>query len=83
MNKFEIAEKYISAILIKNLFPDTEGYEEKGEWWIKSPIRVDTKVGSFSINLNTGLYRDFANDDKGSKGRISYLVNRISKTGKI
>lgn len=66
MNKFEIAEKYLSATLIKNLFPDPEGYEEKNEWWIKSPIRIDNNIGSFSINLSTGLYKDLATDDKGN-----------------
>lgn len=79
MNKFEIANKYISGNLIKNLFPDSDGYEQKGEWWIKSPIRLDANVGSFSINLKTGLYKDLANNDKGNLIQLIAESSAISK----
>lgn len=38
-----------------------DGYEYK----VLNPTRSDSKPGSFSINLNTGAWADFATDDKG------------------
>ena len=38
-----------------------EGHEYKA----LNPTRADAKVGSFSVNLTTGAWGDFATDDKG------------------
>lgn len=36
------------------------------ELWLPSPLRSDRSIGSFSVNLSTGLFSDFASpDDKG------------------
>jgi hypothetical protein len=35
------------------------------EWVALNPTRNDGKPGSFSINMNTGIYSDFATGDKG------------------
>jgi putative DNA primase/helicase len=41
------------------------GKKENAEWKAPNPTRADNKVGSFSINLNTGMWSDFATGDKG------------------
>ncbi|WP_137719336.1 VapE domain-containing protein [Methylobacillus flagellatus] len=35
------------------------------EWSATNPNRADNNAGSFSVNLNTGEWGDFATDDKG------------------
>jgi Family of unknown function (DUF5906) len=35
------------------------------DWFCKSPGRTDSKIGSFSVNLVTGQWNDFASDDRG------------------
>jgi len=35
------------------------------EWVARNPRRADTNPGSFSVNLRTGRWADFATDDKG------------------
>ena len=49
---------------IQELFP--EGKEKKGEWWTLNPLRNDTTPNSFSINLKTGLWKDFADNSSGN-----------------
>ena len=39
-----------------------QGYEYKST----NPLRADNKVGSFSININTGAWGDFATNDAGN-----------------
>jgi putative DNA primase/helicase len=41
------------------------GHRTGGEWKAPNPTRRDDHVGSFSINLRTGVWADFACDDKG------------------
>ncbi len=41
------------------------GRREGDEWVTKNPRRDDRKAGSFSINLKTGVWKDFAADDGG------------------
>lgn len=41
------------------------GHREGHEYKALNPTRADGRAGSFSINLNTGAWADFATDDKG------------------
>lgn len=61
----EIAEQALrsSDSLVSRWLP---GGKKKGhEWQATNPNRADNKPGSFTINLNTGAWGDFATDDKG------------------
>lgn len=51
------------------------GKKQGHEYLPLNPLRVDSKQGSFSINLNTGAWSDFATDDKG--GDLIALVAYI------
>lgn len=42
-----------------------EGRREGHEWKALNPTRADSRVGSFSINLNTGAWGDFATSAAG------------------
>lgn len=42
------------------------GKRQQQEWIARNPNRDDKHLGSFSINLRTGAWADFASDDKGS-----------------
>ena len=42
-----------------------QGRREGHEWKSVNPMRSDRSEGSFSININTGAWGDFATDDKG------------------
>src|SRR3989338_11383677 len=45
------------------------------EYQAINPTRPDSKLGSFSINCNTGAWADFASDDKGGDlvALVAYL----------
>jgi putative DNA primase/helicase len=49
--------------LVREWLPD--GHREGHEWKARNPTRADGRIGSFSINLNSGAWADFATDDKG------------------
>jgi putative DNA primase/helicase len=49
--------------LLRQWLPD--GKVEGREYKALNPLRADHKPKSFSINLDTGLWSDFATDDKG------------------
>src|SRR5574343_85655 len=57
------------------------GAVQNNEYVVKNPTRNDNKAGSFSINLTTGKWSDFATGDAGNDliGLTSY-VKGISKT---
>ena len=54
----------MSHTLVPEWLPD--GKREGAEWVALNPQRHDTKAGSFKVNLNTGVWIDFACD--GVKG---------------
>lgn len=64
---------------IQQLLPG--GRVQNNEYVVKNPTRNDNKAGSFSINLTTGKWSDFATGDAGNDliGLTSY-VKGISKT---
>ena len=43
-----------------------DGKREGDEWVARNPNREDRKPGSFSVNLKTGVWREFAGDDGGA-----------------
>lgn len=43
-----------------------DGKLVNGEWQALNPRRADGHVGSFSINTRSGVWADFATDDKGA-----------------
>jgi hypothetical protein len=52
-----------SERLVPNWLP--EGRRSGHEWQAPNPTRSDRHVGSFSVNLTTGAWADFATGDKG------------------
>lgn len=55
LNRFEA--------LLGQFLPD--GKRVNGEYVARNPRRNDRNIGSFSINLNTGVWKDFADDSGG------------------
>lgn len=51
------------ATVLPEWLPD--GKRAGGEWVARNPTRADRKAGSFSINLRTGAWGDFATGDEG------------------
>lgn len=53
------------------------GKREGDEWKALNPTRADGSIGSFSVNLATGAWADFATDDKGGDAvsLYAYLNN--------
>ena len=49
--------------LLDRWLPD--GRKQGGEWVARNPKRSDRRAGSFSVNLRTGRWADFATGDKG------------------
>ena len=43
----------------------SDGKRNGNEWLARNPTRADGKPGSFSVNLQTGRWADFATGDKG------------------
>lgn len=62
----EIADSALSygLTLIERWLP---GGQIRGgkEYFVRNPLRADSKANSFAININTGEWGDFATDDKG------------------
>lgn len=52
-----------------------DGKRQGHEWVAINPTRADSSARSFSINLNTGVWSDFATDDKGGDliALVAYL----------
>ena len=57
------AASVVLPALVKRWLPD--GHKSGNEWVAKNPLRADTSAGSFSINLATGKWGDFATSDRG------------------
>jgi hypothetical protein len=69
-NIFKEAENKICLSLIEKYFsaPKAKYDKRRGEYFTLSPLRNDSnvKAGTFSINIDTGLYNDLATGDKGN-----------------
>ncbi len=72
-----IAQAALSAAasLLQEWLPG--GHAEGGEYKALNPTRADGKVGSFSVNLGTGKWGDFATGDAGGDliSLYAYLNN--------
>lgn len=60
-----VAEAALAASdrLVPQWLPD--GHRAGHEWKARNPRRDDRRIGSFSVNLTTGQWGDFATDDTG------------------
>jgi putative DNA primase/helicase len=58
------------------------GHREGHEYKALNPTRADARVGSFSVNLNTGAWGDFATDDKGGDAISLYAYLQGISNGK-
>jgi putative DNA primase/helicase len=69
-NIFKSAESKICLSLIEKYFsaPKAKYDKRRNEYFTLSPLRADehVKAGTFSINVNTGLWSDLATGDKGN-----------------
>lgn len=54
-----------------------EGERRGDNWVMLNPRRHDRKLGSFMINLRTGIWKDFATDEGGGDivSFIAYIYN--------
>ena len=50
--------------LLAEWLPD--GQRVHGEWKARNPLRADSRVGSFSVSIAKGVWKDFATDDGGA-----------------
>ncbi len=64
MTIFEQARQAITRSLIEVMFSTPGACWDADEYWTLSPLRIDKKIGSFSINIS-GAYNDFSTNDKG------------------
>ncbi|MGJ8682157.1 DUF927 domain-containing protein [Paraglaciecola sp.] len=53
------------------------GKYDGNEYTVLNPIRADSTAGSFKINVATGIWCDFATDDKGTDATslLAYVMN--------
>lgn len=61
--RINAAAAAIGPSLVKSWLPG--GRQHRDEYVVRNPARNDHKAGSFSINLRTGQFYDFASGDKG------------------
>ena len=74
----EKKEKVLSSDILTittNIMPD--GEVKASEFLCLNPNRPDNKIGSLKININTGLWSDFATNSKGGDiiSWVSYINN--------
>ena len=71
----QVAAAALASIerILSRWLPD--GKQRGHEYVVCNPTRSDSKLGSFSINCNTGAWADFASDDKGGDlvALVAYL----------
>lgn len=66
LNSYEIVSEWLP-----------EGEIQGSEYVALNPLRYDSDLGSFKINLGTGVWADFATDDKG--GDLISLVKYLDR----
>ena len=59
----EIGRRQALPLILQRWLPD--GKRQGREFVAKNPTRADRTLGSFSINLATGKWADFATEDRG------------------
>lgn len=68
MNIYEKAAA-VGLGYIKAWLPD--GEEENGQWSATNPLRHDVHRGSFKINLETGAFNDYADDEMVGRDAVT------------
>ena len=68
-----------SHVIINELLPT--GKMSGSEWIALNPLRKDKKLGSFSVNLTTGKWADFATGDGG--GDLISLAAYLRRTSQM
>lgn len=66
--------------LVREWLPD--GKRSGAEWQALNPTRGDSSLGSFSVNLSTGVWADFAGDASDAGGDLVSLyayLNRLDQ----
>ena len=63
--------------VLESILPD--GTKDGREWVALNPTRTDRKKGSFRINMDSGLWADFATSDRG--GDIISLIAYVDGSG--
>lgn len=66
--------------IVPNWLP---GGQRRGcEWYALNPTRADRHIGSFSVNMQTGRWADFATGDAGGDPVSLYAyINGLSQSG--
>lgn len=79
--KFDF-EQLKSSLHIESLVMEwLPGGKRKGNEWVAlNPMRADSKPGSFSVNLNTGIWSDFATGKGGDIIELYCYLNQAGKT---
>lgn len=75
-NKVSDAALRASDSVLNHWLPG--GKRQGNEYVATNPTRSDSRPGSFSINLGTGVWSDFATDDRG--GDLVSLIAYIERT---
>jgi len=76
---FTAAKKRISPDLVRRYF-DAPGSEARGDELITlNPTRADRRPGSFQVNLNTGIWTDFADNSGGNFIKLVSLAFGLSE----
>jgi hypothetical protein len=65
----------VLPVLLRRWLPD--GRQCGHEWTTRNPTRPDRHAGSFSVNMTTGKWSDFATTDRGGDpvSLAAYLFN--------
>jgi hypothetical protein len=73
-----VALTYLNEILNRWL---PKGRRRRGEFVARNPTRFDRREGSFSVNVRTGRWADFATGDKGGDviSLAAYLFNMTQR----
>ncbi len=61
--------------IVTRWLPD--GRRQGAEWVARNPTRADRRAGSFSVNLRSGRWADFATGDRG--GDVVSLAAYLDK----
>jgi len=68
MKNKKINFQYISMVALRNAIPILQRLLPDGKiishnWVVRNPKRADQNAGSFKINIRTGIWKDFADDN--------------------
>lgn len=78
-NIFEQARNSITESLIRRYFDCPTSDVKKNQLWTLCPFRPDKKIGSFNIDLDTGLWKDFSGNANPAEGDFIKLVELAFK----